>query len=122
GSSILSDLWGFETARDAAAYDAKRRVLLEKFGRVEAELVAGPYFAGSRFSLVDATYAPIFRYFDVFDTIADAGLFAPTPKIRAWRRALAERASVRGAVSADYAGRLRDFLREHDAHLLKLAA
>lgn len=122
GSSILADLWGFETAKDAESFDAKRKVLAAKFGRVEDALGAGPYFAGRSFSIVDATYAPIFRYFDVFDTIADTAVFAQTPKVLAWRAALRERPSVASAVAADYADRLRAFLAEHDAHLLRIAA
>lgn len=122
GSSILSDLWGFETAKDADAYEAKRKALIDKFGRVEVELGDGPFFAGETFSLVDAVFAPIFRYFDVFGTITDTRIFAGTPKVRAWRAALAERPSVVDAVTEDYPARLRDFLVAHDAWLLKAAA
>ncbi len=122
GSTILADLWGFETTQDPAVYEAKRAAVAAKFVRVEAALGEGPYFAGGRFSLVDAVFAPIFRYFDVFDTIADTGVFAGTPKVSAWRTALFERASVRNAVGPDYPERLRAFLVRHDAHLLKLAA
>ena len=122
GSSILSDLWAFETAKDAATYEVKRQALTEKFGRIEAELGDGPYFSGARFSLVDAVFAPIFRYFDVFDTIADTRMFASAPKVRAWRRALSERPSVQSAVQADYGERLHKFLADRDAYLLKAAA
>ncbi|MDW5316152.1 glutathione S-transferase family protein [Rhizobium sp. PL01] len=122
GSSILSDLWGFETAKDAAAYEAKRRVLADKFVRVEAGLGDGPFFVGEAFSLVDAVFAPIFRYFDVFDTITPTGLFDALPRVRAWRNALAERPSVREAAADDYADRLNVFLKNHDAWLLKAAA
>jgi glutathione S-transferase len=66
--------------------------------------------------------APIFCYFDVFDAIADTEVFAGTPKVRAWRTALAARPSVANAVPADYADRLRAFLSDRDAHLLKIAA
>src|SRR6478735_6104935 len=45
----------------------------------------GPFFAGEDFSLVDAVFAPIFRYFDVFDELTDLSVFAETPKVRAWR-------------------------------------
>jgi glutathione S-transferase len=38
--------------------------------------------------------------------------------VSAWRRALAQRDSVRGAVAADYGDRLIDFLRRQDAALL----
>jgi glutathione S-transferase len=122
GSAILSDLWGFETARDAAGFEAKRAALVAKFATVEAELGRGPFFAGARFSLVDAVFGPIFRYFEVFDTIADTGLFAATPKVRAWRAALARRPSVRSAVTPDYPQRLHAFLARHDAYLLGLQA
>jgi glutathione S-transferase len=122
GSSILGDVWGFETAKDAGAAAGKAADLAAKFARLEAALGEGPYFAGERFSLVDAVFGPIFRYFDVFDLIADYGIFAATPKVRAWRAALAARPSVADAVAPDYAQRLRAFLAHHDAHLHKLAA
>lgn len=121
GSSILADLWGFETARDAMTYEAKRVALLDKFSRIEGELEEGPYFAGTAFSLVDAVFAPIFRYFDVFDTIAPSGLFDTLPAVAAWREALADRRSVREAVTEDYEDRLRAFLKHRDAWLLKAA-
>jgi glutathione S-transferase len=124
GSAILADLWGYETTRDADVFEQKRQALVAKFQRVETALTAlpnGPYFAGARFSLVDAVFAPIFRYFDVFDQISDSHIFDKTPKVRAWRRALSERPSVRHAVVPEYAQHLRAFLQKHEAHLLTLA-
>jgi len=122
GSTILADLWGLETTQDPAVYDAKRTAIAAKFVRVEAAVGEGPHFAGERFSLVDAVFAPIFRYFDVFDTIADTRVLADVPKVRAWRAALSARPSVRNAVGPDYPERLRAFLVRHDAHLLRLVA
>ncbi|MFJ6326495.1 MULTISPECIES: glutathione S-transferase family protein [unclassified Rhizobium] len=122
GSSILSDLWGFETAKDEEIYETKRKALIEKFARVEAELKHGPFFAGEAFSLVDAVFAPIFRYFDVFDTITPTGVFDGLPRVKAWRSELASRQSVRDAVTYDYPERLKAFLLKHDAFLLKHAA
>ena len=122
GSAILADLWGLETAADAGGYEAAQAKLREKFARVEAELGDGPFFAGGQFSLVDAVFAPIFRYFDVFDTIAATGILDGLTRIARWRAALAARLSVAGAVAADYPERLKAFLKAHDAHLLRLAA
>lgn len=122
GSAILSDVWGLETARDGGVYETKRRAIAAKLATIEAALGDGLYFAGDRFSLVDAVFGPIFRYFDVFDAITDTGVFAEVPKVRAWRAALTARPSVREAVTADYAERLRAFLVRHDAHLLQRAA
>ncbi|WP_050386544.1 glutathione S-transferase family protein [Bradyrhizobium pachyrhizi] len=122
GSAILGDLWGLETATDAAAFESKRQAVAAKFARVEAALGAGPFFAGQNFSLVDAAFAPIFRYFDLFDQLTDLAVFTHTPKLRACRSALAQRPSVRSAVSPDYPALLHAFLVGHRAHMLKLAA
>jgi glutathione S-transferase len=122
GSAILSDLWGLETAMESALFESKRQALTDKFARVEEALGEGPFFAGESFSLVDAVFAPIFRYFDVFDTLADLGMFNAAHKLCAWRAALAQRASVKAAVGPDYPALLRAFLKRHNAHLLKLAA
>lgn len=122
GSTILSELWGLETTGDPAIFESKRQAVAAKFARVEEALGAGPFFGGANFSLVDAVFAPIFRYFDVFDRLIELSIFRDAPKVRAWRKALAERPSVRAAVGADYPQLLHAFLVRHDAHLLKLAA
>ncbi len=120
GSSILADLWTIETTGDQSAFEAKVAAVREKFARIEAVLGDGPYFGGASFTIVDAVFAPIFRYFDVFDGFADLGIFAGTPKVRAWRKALAERPSVHLAVVPDYADRLRAFLRRHNGQLARM--
>lgn len=122
GSTILADIWVVETTKDAAAFDAKIALLKEKFARVEAVLGEGPFFAGHSFSLVDAAFAPVFRYFDVFDGIADLGIFAGLPKVQAWRKAVAARPSVAQAVVPNYPERLMRFLEKHDGVILKQAS
>ena len=122
GSTILGELWGLETTGDAAVFETKRVAVAAKFARVEQALGSRPFFAGETFSLVDAVFAPIFRYFDVFDALIDLSIFAETPKVRAWRAELAKRESVRNAVGTDYPQLLHAFLVRHNAHMLKLAA
>lgn len=122
GSAILSDIYGLETAREASVFEAKREAIAIKFARVETALCVDPYFAGNHFSLVDAVFAPIFRYFDLFDRLAELNLFVATPRLRKWREALAQRPSVRTAVGPNYLDLLQAFLVRHDAHLLKIAA
>jgi glutathione S-transferase len=122
GSTILSELWGLETTGDPAVFETKRKAVAAKFAQVEKTLGAGPFFAGEEFSLVDAVFAPIFRYFDFFDELTELSVFTDTPKVRAWRKALAQRGSVRTAVGPDYPQLLHAFLVRYDAHMLKLAA
>jgi glutathione S-transferase len=119
GSSILADIWVIETTKDEELFRTKLALMREKFERLESQLGSGPYFAGSAFSIVDAVYAPVFRYFDVFDEIIDLGLFRGLGKLVAWRRALATRPSVIGAVVSDYAAKLHAFLRKHDGCLMR---
>jgi glutathione S-transferase len=121
GSAVLADIAGFYNAPDAAALQTKAAALEAKFARLETR-VAGPWFAGARFSLVDAVFGPVFRYFDVFDGIADFGILAGKPKLAAWRRRLEVRPSVRAAVAADYPERLRRFIAARDGHLAALLA
>jgi glutathione S-transferase len=118
GSSILADIWVVQTSADAGAFDDKVAVIKDKFARVEAVLGDGPYFAGERFSIVDAVFAPVFRYFDVFDTLADLRVFDGLPKVAAWRKALATRPSVVGAVGKDYPEQLMVFLKKHNGHIV----
>jgi glutathione S-transferase len=78
-SAVLSDIWGFYTAADPTTFVAKAKVLAGKFERLEQRLTDGPYFDGDRFSLVDASFGPVFRYFDVFDRIGDFGILDGKP-------------------------------------------
>jgi glutathione S-transferase len=123
GSSVLNDIWGFYTAPDAAALEARAYTLRQKFRRLEDTLPeAGPWFDGSRFSLVDAVFAPVFRYWEAFDRIGDFGMFDGLAKVQRWRAALAARASVQDAVTPDYAERLLRFIVERHGELGRRAA
>lgn len=120
GSAVLADIWGLETVTDEAAFNAKAKQATEKFARLESRLVATPWFDGESFSLVDAVFAPVFRYFDTIDQIGDFGILADKPKIARWRKSLHERPSVRDAVSAEYSTLLRAFMKKHKSHLSQL--
>jgi len=119
-SATLNDIWGFYTAPDQAALAAKTKAIAGKFVVLERRLGQGPYFAGSKFSLVDAAFGPVFRYFDVFDRIGDFGILADKPRVAAWRKALAARPSVRDAVAPDYEARLWKFLAGRKSFLSSL--
>jgi glutathione S-transferase len=122
GSAVLNDIAGFYAAPDQATFKAKTSQLEQRFARLETRVKASPWFDGENFSLVDAVFGPVFRYFDVFGEIADFGILAGKPKLARWREALAARSSVRGAVSADYPALLRDFLNRRNSWISRLQA
>jgi glutathione S-transferase len=118
GSQVLNTIAGFYNAGDAHALQARREELRSRFAQVEPVLDSpGPYFAGPAFGMVDAAFAPVFRYFDVFELAGETGWFDSMPKLRDWREALAERPSVRDAAPADYPQRLLQFLLERGSAL-----
>jgi glutathione S-transferase len=117
GSAVLNDIAGFYAARDEATFKAKTTQLEARFARLEARVVAAPWFDGATFSLVDAVFGPVFRYFDVVDDIADFGILTGKPKLAEWRESLAARPSVRTAVDADYPARLHDFIERRKSWL-----
>lgn len=119
GSSMLGDVWIVETSPDRAVVDAKIQALKEKFARLEGE-IKGPFFEGEKFSLVDAVFAPVFRYFDLIDRLLDHAIFRDTPKVNAWRKALAERASVKTAVVPEYQSLLEKFVLAQNGYLASL--
>ncbi|HEX9591063.1 MAG TPA: glutathione S-transferase family protein [Bradyrhizobium sp.] len=122
GSAVLNDIAGFYAAPDQATFNAKTSQLERRFARLETRVAAAPWFDGEGFSLVDAVFGPVFRYFDVFDEIADFGILAGKPKQKCWREALAARPSVRTAVSADYPALLRSFIDRRNSWLSGLQA
>lgn len=122
GSSVLNDIAGLYNAKDEELFTQKAETLAEKFRQLEKQLHKGPYFSGEDFTLVDAVFGPVFRYFEVFDTIGDFGIFANTPKVQAWRMALSQRPSIHAAVTAEYPALLRVFLRKRGSYLSHLMA
>ncbi len=69
-----------------------------------------PFFEGPRFTLVDAAFGPVFRYFDAFEALAGLHILGTLPSVAAWRSDLSLRPSAHAAVAADYPEMLRAFL------------
>jgi glutathione S-transferase len=132
GSALLDRIGAFYSAQDDAALAARAEEIhrglaqleaaLGETARGEAALGAGLYFGGTAFSLVDAVFGPVFRYFDAFDRIGDFGFWPGLPRVQRWRQALAERPSVATAVRPDYPELLHRFLRERGSALSRRMA
>ena len=122
GSAMLNNIAGFYNAADAASLAARAAELRQRFEQLEAALGDGPYFSGSQFSMVDAVFGPVLRYFEVFDRIEDFGWWAGLPRLRDWREALRWRPSVMQAARPDYAERLQAFLLARGSELSRRLA
>jgi len=91
------------------------------FERLENSLGAGPWFANNQFTLVDAAFAPAFRYFDAFEDLTGLEFFAGTPKVARWRKALLEHPPVKAAVTEDYPERLLQFFANRSSVVGRIA-
>ncbi|ELS32238.1 MULTISPECIES: glutathione S-transferase family protein [Pseudanabaena] len=120
GSNLLTKIAGFYSAKDEETFEAKRLDLITNLELLEAQLIAAPYFVGEKFSLIDAVYAPIFRYFVAFDRYQNFGFSDRTPKVKAWREALLGRPSVQQAVDENYYELLDEFFQKRNSFLSKL--
>ena len=110
GSALLNLIGAFYNAEEEPALGTRVAEIRIRFEQLEAALGEGPWFAGEHFSIVDAVFGPVFRYFEVFDEVDDFGFWSGLPKLQRWRRALSVRPSVSTAVRLDYPELLRRFL------------
>lgn len=122
GSGLLNLIGAFYNAADETALMARAAEIRSRLALLEVTLRTAPYFDGENFSIVDAVFGPVFRYFDVFDVIGDFGFWDGLPKVQQWRLALAARPSVAGAVRPDYPELLRRFLRARGSALTRRMA
>lgn len=120
GSSILNKVSSLYTAKEASGFQRIHTEIQNNFRLIESELRGTPFFSGEKFRLIDAVYGPIFRYFDVFDTLFTLNTFEECPKCTVWRNTLKHRRSVQNAVPKDYSARLTEFLINRESYISQL--
>lgn len=92
-----------------------------KWQQLEKNVSPGEFFGGNQFSLVDAAYAPVFRYLDTFEQLVDVNFLQHYPRVANWRQSLSERNSAINAVRSDYPTLLANFISERESYLAKRA-
>ncbi len=60
----------------------------DKWRQLEQVLGESTFFSGEEFSLVDAAFAPVFRYLDLFEQLVDLEFLGTYTKIARWRNAM----------------------------------
>lgn len=112
GSAMLNAIARLYGAKGQAVFDREASGLGQMADQLEAELQSRgshPWFEGTGFSLVDAVFASVFRYFDGFEANAGLRLLDGRPELAAWRQQLARHPSVQAAIDHDYPERLKHF-------------
>lgn len=120
-SSVIANIGQLYSAPTERQYEVASLELAKKWQTLQANLSAEQWFSGVHFSLVDAAFAPAFRYFDVIEPLTADDFFADVPKLRRWRASLAARPSVRNAIGTEYNHRLTEFIAKRDSVIGRLA-
>ena len=115
GSDILSSTFEFITTTDEKRFKHLVDILIDRFEVLEDEISDGDYFNGDDFSMVDAVYAPVFRYHDRIAKLKDFGFFEDAPNIKAWGNRLLQRDSVINSVPASYEEDMGQYINKLDS-------
>ena len=115
GSDILSTTFEFYTTEDGKRFKNLTNTLMDRFEVLEDEISDGTYFNGEEFSMVDAVYAPVFRYHNRIAQYKDYGFFEDAPRIKAWGDKLLERSSVIKSVPETYEQDMTNYITKIDS-------
>ena len=75
GNEILNSTYEFFLTDDPKKFKHLKNILIDRFEVLEDEISNGDYFNGVDFSMIDAVYAPIFRYHKSIADYKNYGIF-----------------------------------------------
>ncbi len=120
-SATLNNIGQLYSVAGEKNYARAEAELEAKWRQLEGTLRQSTFFSGEHFSLVDAAFAPVFRYLDLFEQLVELEFLKRYPKIEKWRRTLSQRDSVKKAARPEYPLLLAEFVAERKSYLGKYA-
>jgi len=118
-SQILNNISQLYNTKNSLDFAHQLSELSKKFSRIEEHIIL-PYFSGDQFSMTDAAFGPVFRYFDVLDKYTNTDIFHGLEKTKHWRKTLSQRKSIQEAVTKEYPELLTNFLSYKGSHISSL--
>lgn len=122
GEELLFSQHRYATATDEAAFKQNRQEVEEGLNRLEGVIADGPFFNGSDFCLIDASYAPIFMRMDILEGQHRSGFYDNKPKISRWADACRGKETVIKSVIPDLATKYIDFIRNSNDYAAQVFA
>ena len=108
-----------------ADYNKAKARITVPFERLEAALKKqgnGPFFNGSKYSLVDASYAPFLQRYFFLDRIRPLGFIEKYPRLKAWSDALMSRPSTHSFPPGEFEAMYRENVRKRGKWLSQFIA
>ena len=110
GSAQIGRQFRLFMEQDPAGIDDKLKAYIDGFDAVENTL-AGPFFNGAGFSLVDAAWAPIFTRHVILDRLLGEETLVRHPNVAAWAKTLTTMEEVANSVKPDFDALFDAYLR-----------
>ena len=120
GNDILVTTFKFLHEDDPKKFNHLKETLIDRFEILEDEFSNGKYYSGEKFSLIDAVYAPIFRYHKQIAKYKDYEIFQDAPNVKAWGDRLLERPSVISSIPSSYEDDISGYFKKLDSILGKI--
>ena len=111
GDGILDMVYGLLQAEDEVHFKRNKITILDRLDSVEESLENEQLFGGDSFTMVDVSYAPMFRFLSALKQYAQLDFYADTPQLAAWAERLRVRHSVINSVPDSYSSELPVYLQ-----------
>ncbi|HUK61437.1 MAG TPA: glutathione S-transferase family protein [Stellaceae bacterium] len=118
--TFAESVTGSAYADNEAEYKAAIAKIPTAFERLEKALEKqgkGPFFNGTKYSLVDASYAPFLQRYYYLDRVKKLGLIEKYPRVKAWADALVARPSTHSFPEAEFEAMYRANLKRRNKWL-----
>ena len=113
-SELLGNQYMSLIAKDEAGFRERMAGLQKHFARLE-QVIQGPYFLGSDFTLVDTAFAPFFMRHAIVEGLLGEDTLADYPKIKAWSEALLAMDEVQHSVPENFQAEFVDYCKKESS-------
>lgn len=116
-TSLFGQIWGLCTAAKQADFDRHQQDIRQSLLLLEKQ-IKGPFFAGDDFHMVDAMFAPAFRYYQLFDQLDDLQI-PLTPRVQIWRESMFARKGVADAAVPTFVEELKASILAKNSYMAR---
>ncbi len=116
-STLIQLFYEMQNAQTAQDLAPRRNEIDQKLRQLE-KIVVLPYFGGPKFAMVDAFFAPVFRYIQVYENAGDTTYLRDFPKLKEWGSQIMRRSSVIQSSPEDYWPKLVKYLKDKNSYYL----
>jgi glutathione S-transferase len=117
GSTCIIDQYLLLLKKTEQEFKEQADQIADKLRLVENKLDSLPFFNGETFSLVDATYAPLFIRYEIINNIIPIYTTLDFKKLSTWSKSLLELSAVQTSKESDFNTQYINKIKNFDGYL-----